>query len=1039
MGGSSLNARIWPLLVLLTLVPLPTGAADALVDLDVHGTKLPSGRVGPVAVWTGSEVLVFGGHHAFTSKLSETVHYDPVTGGVRRGPSLPSAPGWGWAHWDGKQAHIGSGYTGVATKVSRYDPATEKMSTSTNYQVLPRSHAAAVSVGNTVYLFGGVDTSAIRTYDPALDLWVELPTKLPTSRFGMAAAQVGPYIYLFGGHTNRYNGSEGRTFDEILRFDPASGELVSMNAKLPTPNTFLGAYSDGTRIHLFGGETANVLRDQILLYDPESDTLQVTPQRLPQPRKLMAVVGTPHGAFLIGGYSNNPYAYETPSADILRYDPASGAVDEQRVLLPTALNLMPGVWNTQHLDLFGGYDGRLHDSIHRYDPALRDLIRAPGALPTPMAAVAAAYHNGTTYLFGGIRSVNHGSDARPYTLSSEILAYDTSTGEVSVHTTSLPEPRGYLAAVAHRDHIYVIGGVRLDQDGVVHWTSDFYRFTPATGELLTMPTLLNSSYRYVAAASSDEHLYLLTRGPDQPVQRYDPASGELTSVPLTLPSYWPDRHGIFWTGEAIHVIGAHAMVCDDPENGCPPTVAYESVAYVPDTGKVYAGAKLDHVCCGFATWAGDRAYIYGTRDPCADRYKCNLNLARRNVYEYQVSPGAPQNVTARATDTGLLRLEWSAPRTAGTMPLTGYRVHHVEGYTRTLVAQLGLDTPHYEAALPPAGERVTFDVTAVSALGAGRATRLTYETPPGPPTTPVSLTSGLGETADSIRLTWLPPTHDGGHVVEGYRLYRASADAPLELVAELGSVTSYNDTALPLASSFRYALTAWNALGEGPAAEVDGTTAMPPSAPSTVSAKGGPGAGQITVTWQAPSRTDKLPIDTYTVYVWNGTGWELLVDVPGNVTSHVHDGLADATSHSYVVTATTAAGEGDISATVTATTFSPPSWPRDLKATPTGWPGQILLTWKPPARDGGTPIAAYQVYRATDNGQMEHIATVTRGTRFVDDDRSMGEWYRYQVTATNVVGEGRPSAVVRSMGTDVHIPVGLFMVAVLAPRLLRKP
>jgi parallel beta-helix repeat protein len=83
---------------------------------------------------------------------------------------------------------------------------------------------------------------------------------------------------------------------------------------------------------------------------------------------------------------------------------------------------------------------------------------------------------------------------------------------------------------------------------------------------------------------------------------------------------------------------------------------------------------------------------------------------------------------------------------------------------------------------------------------------------------------------------------------------------------------------------------------------------------------------------------------------------------------------------------------------------SPPSEPRYLEAVPRN--GEVLLTWNIPLRDGGRPILNYTIYRGTAAGSETKLIEVGNVLTFTDTGLTNGQTYYYQVSATNVFGEG---------------------------------
>jgi parallel beta-helix repeat protein len=86
---------------------------------------------------------------------------------------------------------------------------------------------------------------------------------------------------------------------------------------------------------------------------------------------------------------------------------------------------------------------------------------------------------------------------------------------------------------------------------------------------------------------------------------------------------------------------------------------------------------------------------------------------------------------------------------------------------------------------------------------------------------------------------------------------------------------------------------------------------------------------------------------------------------------------------------------------------SPPSEPRNLQALSGN--GEISLTWDFPLIDGGRPILNYTVLRGDTSGGETELIEVRNVLTYTDTGLTNGQTYYYQVTATNVFGEGPKS------------------------------
>jgi hypothetical protein len=182
------------------------------------------------------------------------------------------------------------------------------------------------------------------------------------------------------------------------------------------------------------------------------------------------------------------------------------------------------------------------------------------------------------------------------------------------------------------------------------------------------------------------------------------------------------------------------------------------------------------------------------------------------------------------------------------------------------------------------------------------------------------------------------------------------------------------------------------------------------TAPQSVAAAAGPGARQITVTWTPPASTGG-DVTGYTVFrSFDGSTWSAR-PTTGPVTSFTDTGLANHQTVMYKVAEVNAAGQGVVSAVVSATTFDIPAAPTSL--TGAGGPGahDITLHWSAPTADGGTPVTGYRVYRKAGTGAFVNASTVPAATlQFTDQGLEEDVDYVYVVTATNLAGEGPRTA-----------------------------
>ena len=184
-------------------------------------------------------------------------------------------------------------------------------------------------------------------------------------------------------------------------------------------------------------------------------------------------------------------------------------------------------------------------------------------------------------------------------------------------------------------------------------------------------------------------------------------------------------------------------------------------------------------------------------------------------------------------------------------------------------------------------------------------------------TAPDAITN-LAATATSstqIDLDWSAPDANGA-TISGYRI-EVSPDGTsnwTELVASTGTAaSSYSHTGLTPGTTRHYRVSAINAIGTGPASNVDGaTTPFPPGAPTDLSARA-EGATRIDLVWSAPGSDGGGAIRGYRIEVSTNAGaaWtDLVTDTRSTATAYSHTGLTPGAYRHYRVSAINAVGTG---------------------------------------------------------------------------------------------------------------------------------
>ena len=294
-------------------------------------------------------------------------------------------------------------------------------------------------------------------------------------------------------------------------------------------------------------------------------------------------------------------------------------------------------------------------------------------------------------------------------------------------------------------------------------------------------------------------------------------------------------------------------------------------------------------------------------------------------------PGAPTSLTATASGSTRIDLDWTAPSDGGSA-ITGYRIEvSSNGGTswNDRVADTDNTNTTYAHTGLSAGTTRHYRVSAINSVGTGAvsniddATTEDAATVPGAPTSLTATASG----STRIDLDWTAPS-DGGSAITGYRIEVSSNGGTSwnDRVADTDNTnTTYAHTGLSAGTTRHYRVSAINSVGTGAVSNIDDATtedaATVPGAPTSLTATAS-GSTRIDLSWTAPSDGGSA-ITGYRIEVSSngGTSWnDRVADTDNTNTTYAHTGLSAGTTRHYRVSAINANGTGTASSTDNATT-----------------------------------------------------------------------------------------------------------------------
>lgn len=371
-------------------------------------------------------------------------------------------------------------------------------------------------------------------------------------------------------------------------------------------------------------------------------------------------------------------------------------------------------------------------------------------------------------------------------------------------------------------------------------------------------------------------------------------------------------------------------------------------------------------------------------------------------------PTSPRSLTLNPGD-GRVDLEWEEPSSTGGSPLIGYRIHR--GWENDSLMVIGIVLPtqtRYTDDTVVNGVQYFYQVSTFTPVGNSTPTEVLPTIPWGPPSRPTNLRTDSQDGA--VLLSWEYPELEEFVGEIRFNVHAGTSEDDLTPIMTIIEDTQFLHSGLTNGQTWYYQVTAHTDYGDGPPTDiVNGTPLGRTGAPESLAAA--PGDRRVDLTWDEPSDTGGSSVMTYRLYrgeVPDGLQW--LQDIVGSATVFTDDTVSNGVTYHYAVSAVTITGEGPRSGQVSVTPSGPPSEPQGFEAVLGD--GRVLLSWSPPADDGGSEVIKYQVLRGEPGGAMVVIDEVTTGTIFIDEDLTAGVVYRYSVAAVNVVGPGTQAPTV---------------------------
>jgi N-acetylneuraminic acid mutarotase len=340
--------------------PSPTPTPPCLDDVwtGTSTTDAPAARRLHTAVWTGTEMIIWGGHNQSANPINTGARYNPSTNTWTATSTVnaPQARSEHTAVWTGTEMIVWGGLNGSLPNTgARYNPSTDSWTTiSTVNAPTRRALHSAVWTGSEMIVWGGSgdsgDTNTGGRYNPTTDTWTATSlTNAPSLRSFQSAIWTGTEMIVWGGYGPvGYLNTGGR-------YNPGTDSWTAITTtNAPSARASSGAVWTGSEMIVWGGAASSGNPITGGKYNPNTDTWTSTATtNAPAGRFQHATVWSGTEMIVWGGHD----AGNGKLNDGGRYNPTTDTwIATCHLNAPAARDFFTGIWTGTQMIVWGGDD-----------------------------------------------------------------------------------------------------------------------------------------------------------------------------------------------------------------------------------------------------------------------------------------------------------------------------------------------------------------------------------------------------------------------------------------------------------------------------------------------------------------------------------------------------------------------------------------------------------------------------------------------------------------------------------------------------------
>ena len=562
------------------------------------GQFTPAARRNHAAVWTGTEMIIWGGTGSVAA-LNSGARYDPIsaTWTAIATKGAPSGASIAHAVWTGREMIV----LFVGTQGVIYTPATDAWRTFKSFPERVESNGStyynesAIWTGTELIVWGGSNPGY--RYHPDLNQWRAMSTKnSPSLRNHPSVVWTGNEVIFWGGDSLNSGG----------RYNPATDTWTPTSVKgVPGGRAGHSAVWTGSEMIVWGGSGSATPTGGA--YDPATDTWKATSKtNQPSARSNHAAFWTGTEMIVWGGQEPPGTSKYTQSGG--RYNPSTGVWKPLEMKgVPEASSGYSAVWADNQMIIWGGQiistnvfqPSTLSNVGARYRPDQDAWVPVFG-VPTVRVGFTLVWTKDELILWGGAQTMSSRSDYRSGARLNPATGRWTPTSLVN-------------APSARHNHRAVWTGTEM-----IVWGGEGYAPDPrAPSTIQTYGTLDTGA-------------------------RYNPVTDTWTPMDSSVGPTARTEHTMIWTGNEVIIFGGRSSYYSYPSSYLntgarfdPKTGAWEGIAT-----ELAPSPRSLHM----AVWTGKEMIVWGGNTNSASMGLLKTGARynpTRNTWTPMTSQGAP--------------------------------------------------------------------------------------------------------------------------------------------------------------------------------------------------------------------------------------------------------------------------------------------------------------------------------------------------------------------------------------------------------------